>query len=102
MDGVDARNVDSREEAQMNPDFVNGLFELLASAFILNHCRVLYADKMVRGVSLLSTVFFTGWGMWNIFYYPHLEQYWSFAGGLFVVTANGLWIALMVKYRRRG
>lgn len=84
----------------MDADIGNALFELFACGFILNHCRVLHQDKAVRGVSLLSTVFFATWGGWNVFYYPHLGQLWSFAAGLLVFAANLLWIGLMFRYRR--
>ena len=83
----------------MTPDLINGIFELLGGAFILNHCRVLYQDKLVKGVSALSTTFFTAWGVWNLYYYPHLDQWWSFAGGLVIVAANALWIGLMIYYQ---
>lgn len=84
----------------MTPDTINGLFEFVAAAFILNHCRVLFADKQVRGMSTVSTIFFTCWGFWNIYYYPHLDQMWSFYGGLCVVSANVMWVAMQLYYRR--
>lgn len=83
------------------PDLVNGGFELLAGFMILNHCRVLYRDKKVRGVSILSTIFFALWGFWNLFYYPHLDQWASFVGGLLIVSANTSWIGLMIYYHRK-
>lgn len=85
----------------MTPDFINGLFEFCGGVFILNHCRALYRDKLVKGVSILSTVFFSLWGVWNLYYYPHLEQMWSFAGGIVIVGGNCLWIGMMVYYSRR-
>lgn len=85
----------------MSPDFVNGMFECLAGIMILNHSRVLYRDKQVRGVSKISTLFFSSWGFWNIFYYPSLEQMWSFYGGLVVVSSNCLWLGLMMYYSRK-
>jgi hypothetical protein len=85
----------------VTPDFVNGLFEMLGGAFILNHCRVLYRDKMVRGVSIISTSFFFAWGVWNLYYYPHLDQWWSFAGGLVIVLGNCLWVGMMLYYSAR-
>ena len=80
-------------------DVVNGSFELLGGFMILNHCRAVWRDKAVAGVSILSTVFFTMWGFWNLYYYPSLDQWWSFVGGLMIVGANILWIALLLKYR---
>jgi hypothetical protein len=85
----------------MSPDFVNGAFELLGGAFVLNHCRAVVRDKAVAGVSILSTAFFSAWGVWNLYYYPHLGQWWSFTGGLVIVASNCLWVALLIKYRSK-
>lgn len=84
----------------ISADLINGLFEAFAGLFVLNHCRVLYAHKEARGVSLASIVFFTLWGIWNLYYYPALNQPLSFYGGLFVVAANALYVWMMVTYRR--
>jgi len=81
------------------PDLINGSFELLAGLFVLNHCRAVIRDKAVKGVSIISVGFFTSWGFWNLFYYPHLDQWLSFFGGLFIVAANSIWVLLLLKYR---
>lgn len=83
----------------MTADIFNGAFELLGGIFVLNHCRAVWKDKAVKGVSILSTAFFSAWGVWNLYYYPSLDQWWSFAGGLAIVGANVLWIALLLRYR---
>jgi len=85
----------------INPDIINGLIEFLGSGFILNHCRVLLKQRMVRGVSTVSVVFFTLWGLWNLYYYPNLDQWWSFLGGVMIVLANSLWIILLIVYREK-
>jgi len=85
----------------MHADLINGLFEAFAGAMILLHCRRLYIDKKVRGASTVATTFFTLWGFWNLFYYPHLGQSWSFYGGVIVVAANAIWLGLMLRYRGR-
>lgn len=82
------------------PDLVNGSFEFLAGFMVLNHRKAVIRDKAVAGVSILSTAFFSLWGMWNLWYYPHLGQKASFYGGLMIVVANCLWVGLMLKYRR--
>lgn len=81
-------------------DFINGSFEFLAGFFILNHCWTVYRDKAVRGVSVISVIFFTAWGFWNLYYYPSLKQIWSFYGGISIVFTNILWISLILFYRR--
>lgn len=85
----------------MRPDTINGLFELFAVFFVLNHCRVLYAQKEVRGVSVVSAVFFTLWGYWNMYYYPHLGQMFSFYCGVLVCLANMTWVSMMMYYRQQ-
>lgn len=82
-------------------DFINGLFEGLASFMVLNHCRVLRQHCEVRGVSLLSTAFFLLWGIWNLFYYPSLGQIWSCIGGGCVVIANSVYLFLLLRYTGR-
>ena len=84
--------------ASITPDHINGAIEAVAGFFVLNHCRVLYAHKETRGVSIVSSLFFMCWGFWNLYYYPHLNQPISYYGGLFVVTANALYIGMMVRY----
>jgi hypothetical protein len=71
-------------------DMVNGCFELLAGSMILNHCRVLLKDKSVAVVSIVSNIFFVAWGGWNLYYYPHLDQMWSFYGGISIMVANAI------------
>lgn len=81
-------------------DMVNGSFEILGGFFILNHCRIIFNDKQVKGVSILSTCFFLSWGIWNLYYYPSLNQWWSFIGGCFLVMTNVLYVILLTYYQR--
>lgn len=61
----------------------------------------LYRAKQVRGVNVWATVFFTAWGVWNLYYYPSLGQWWSFAGGVAIVVVNAVWVAMAWTYSRR-
>lgn len=81
------------------PDLINGAYELAGGFFIWLNVMALYKAKMIRGVNPWTTAFFTSWGYWNLYYYPHLHQWLSFAGGLAIVTANTCWIALAWRYR---
>ena len=84
------------------PDLINGSFEFLAGFFLLNNCFRVIKDKAVAGVSIISVIFFTLWGFWNLYYYPHLNQMISFFGGLLIVAANTFWVVLLLKYRNQG
>ena len=82
-------------------DLINGSFELLGGFFLLINIYKLLQDKKIQGVSVWPVIFFTSWGMWNLYYYPSLNQWWSFVGGLSTVIVNGLWIVLAIYYSRR-
>lgn len=81
-------------------DFVNGSFEGLAGIFLFINCWRVLQDKAVAGVSIITTAFFALWGFWNLYYYPSLNQSFSFWCGILVVTANSIWVGLLIKYRK--
>ena len=85
----------------MSPDLITGIFEVGGTAFIFLSIIQLYKDKIVRGVSWVHVGFFTIWGFWNLFYYPHLGQWWAFAGGIGIVSANAFWLCQLLYYLRR-
>jgi hypothetical protein len=84
----------------MTPDTINGLFELCASLFIFNQCRVLWNSKQADGVSMVSIIFFISWAIWNLIYYPSLGQTFSFYAGILVMIANSTWVFLIWKIRK--
>ena len=84
----------------MIADLVNGSYEALGGLMLFRNVRQLYRDKQVRGISILSTAFFQTWGLWNLYYYPHLGQWLSFSGGCLIVLANTIWVGQMLYYKR--
>lgn len=80
------------------PDVINGCFELIGGLLICLSIRKLFHDKIVRGVSAWPVTFFAMWGYWNLFFYPNLDQWFSFTGGLVIVTANTVWVGQMLWY----
>lgn len=81
------------------PDLINGLFEVFGSVAVTFSCLRLLKDKQVKGLSLVTTVFFTSWGFWNLFYYPHMGQTLSTIAAGAVCAANTWWCILILKYR---
>lgn len=86
----------------MSPDMINGAFEALGSAVLYRNVLQLYRDKQVKGVHWMATGFFAAWGYWNLFYYPHLDQWYSFTGGVSIALANTVWLVQMIYYIRKG
>jgi hypothetical protein len=85
----------------MWPDLANGLLEFSGGMFLWRNVIVIMRQKSVRGVSVMTTAFFAAWGFWNLFYYPHLNQWFSFIGGCNIVIPNTLWVILAIKYSGR-
>jgi hypothetical protein len=84
----------------MNGDVVNALFELVGALFQVKNTFQIYKDKQVKGVYWPGWVFFTAWGYWNIFYYPSLNQTWSFIAGIIMAAANTAWVSMAWYYSR--
>lgn len=80
------------------PDIINGMFEFAGGFFLLTNVWKIYKDKVLKGYHWVSTAFFSAWGLWNLFYYPHLGQWFSFAGGLFIVSVNLFWLGQIWYY----
>jgi len=81
-------------------DIINASFEAFASIFLLNHVVALWRSKQARGISLISTIFFSIWGIWNTIYYPQIGQVFSFYAGVAVLIANSIWVASIIYIRK--
>lgn len=83
------------------PDLINGTFETSGGGFIFLSVLKLYRDKKVMGVHWGHVAFFTSWGFWNLYFYPHLHQWLSFAGGALLVAVNATWLCQIAYYSMR-
>ena len=84
----------------MNPDIINGLFELVGSYFTWMNAWILFKQKETKGVYWPTWLFFSVWGIWNLYYYPALGQSFSFYAGIVLVMGNIVWVGLAVYYKR--
>lgn len=82
----------------MNMDHFNALFELAGATFMLPSVFKAFRLRTVQGVHWLTPTFFWSWGIWNVVYYPSLDQWWSFAAGLVLVTVNCFWLYAVVAF----
>lgn len=78
---------------------INGLFELGGSGAVGLSVRQILRDKQWAGLSPWNLCFFQLWGLWNLYFYPSLDQPFSFAGGLALATMNAVYLYLIWKYR---
>ena len=83
-------------------DGLNGAFEVLGGFFILPSIFRLWRDKSVKGVSVIHIFYFSAWGYWNLYYYPHLNQWFSVTGAALLALINSFWALQMIYYIRKG
>lgn len=83
----------------MSADLFNAFFELFGGAFVMLNVIDIWKKRIVAGQTLTAMGFFTSWGIWNMFYYPLLGQWWSAAGALGVCAVNALMIYSILKFR---
>lgn len=83
------------------PDLINGCFELFGAFALWQNVVAIKRDRKIAGIDWRATVFFTSWGIWNLFFYPSLGQWASFAGGLAIVGVNATWLYYVFKFRER-
>jgi len=81
-------------------DIINGLFELIGGLLCWFNVKKILTDKKVQGVYWPVQAFFAAWGWWNLYYYPSLDQWASFVGGIILVLGNTLWVILALRYTR--
>jgi hypothetical protein len=81
-------------------DFINGMLELGGAAFMTMDVRQILRDREVRGVYWPARGFFAVWGLWNLYYYPSLGQWWSTVAGASLVTVNIVWLVLVWRFLR--
>ena len=82
------------------PDTINGSYEILGGLALAWNCVRTYLDKEIKGISLASMLFFTSWGYWNLYYYPHLNQWVSTVGAAVMVLFNTIWMGQAIYYTR--
>jgi len=79
-------------------DHINALFELAGALFLIPSLVSAFRGRVVQGVHWLTPMFFWSWGMWNVFYYPSLDQWMSFCAGIVLALANTVWLYAVFKF----
>ena len=90
--------IDGLEKLMQWPDMINGGFEFAGALLTWMNVRRIHQDQGYAGIFAPAIILFTSWGLWNLYYYPSLGQWWSFAGGIVLASANVAWLALMLYY----
>lgn len=83
------------------PDIINGAFEFAGALAGFWNVATILRHKAVKGFAPHAYIYFTVWGAWNIYYYPHLGQWFSLAGTIAITISNGLFAGLALYFSRR-
>jgi len=79
-------------------DKVNSSLLGLSAILLAMNVRQLYQDKTVRGVSLWPVVLYDVWGIWDLYYFPSLNQWFSMCASFIACCINTVWLALAIYY----
>ena len=82
----------------MSPDIFNALLEFLGGVFTFQNALRVCRDRGYAGITWTAVAFFATWSAWNTWYYPSLDQTWSWVAAIFMLTANLCWIAVMAWF----
>jgi hypothetical protein len=80
-------------------DLANGSFEFVGAYGAWRNAYQLYKDKQIKGVYYPIYFFYCAWGLFNLFYYPSLHQWFSTAAGAILVLGNLAWVLLSLKLK---
>lgn len=85
----------------MTQDMINAAFEFIGAWMTLRNVLQVRRDKGYAGIYLPAILFFSTWGIWNLYFYPLLGQWLSFIGASCLVAANLAWVMVMLHYGRK-
>jgi hypothetical protein len=84
----------------VTPDLLNAGFECFSAVVSSLNIRAILQDKKVQGISVWPTIGFTSWGLFNLYYYPYLNQWYSAVAAMGMVVVNSTWLYLVWKFRK--
>ena len=79
-------------------DEINSFFISVASIFYFLNLLKLYKDKEVKGISILSIVFFSTWNFWTLYFFWDTEFSLTRNAYIAVAISNFLYLSLLFRY----
>lgn len=78
-------------------DRINGAFEAYGAWGAWANFARLRRDKEVKGIVWQFVLGYQLWGVWNIWYYYGLEQWFSWDAGIVLCAGNTAWVITMAR-----
>lgn len=81
-------------------DLINAGFEVAATAALLPSVLRTWRSKSAQSASPWTPLFFGCWALFNLIYYPSLDQWLSAYAALMVGSVNLFWATLLWRYSK--
>jgi hypothetical protein len=85
----------------MTPDQITLVLLIAASIMTANHALTTWRNRSSAGASKLSTVYFTGMAIWQVYYFATLNQWYACIGMVLLAVAHAGWLFLLWRFRTR-
>ncbi|HVW54081.1 MAG TPA: hypothetical protein VHC00_00235 [Rhizobiaceae bacterium] len=82
-------------------DQINAACEVIACIVLFPSIVRAWRLKIVQGVHWITPAFFWSYGIWNLFYYHSLEQWWSGIAAVLLAGQNTAWLLMVILYTPR-
>lgn len=80
------------------PDVINGLFLFVGALVICLSIKKLYIQGQVRGIDWRHPAFFNFWGIYQLFFYENLEQWFSLGAAITTVLAGSVYLCMILYW----
>jgi hypothetical protein len=76
-------------------DLINAGLELVGGLFVSTSIATLWRDRVLKGIHPAHVAYSATSAVWFVYYYAHLDQWFSFACAGLYALATGTWVTLL-------
>lgn len=82
----------------VTPDHTQAAWELGSAALCAMNVMAVRRSRSISGVHWLPTAYFTGWGLYNLWFYAALNLPTAWWAGLAITVVNSVWLGHVAYY----
>ncbi len=86
----------------MTIDISNSLFELVGTIFTWMNVWYILKDREIKGIYWPSSFYMATYGLWSLYYYINLSQWYSLTIGVAHVVGTLVWLVLALLFHNKG
>lgn len=85
----------------MTLDTTNCLFECIGTIFAWMNAWYLFKDREIKGMYWPSSFYVAGFGIWSLYYYHNLSQWYSLSIAVIHVLGTLTWLILALFFHNK-